>query len=331
MASPPQGKRWCFTIHASGDEEAVEVLAASMEWGVYGGNQLEVCPETGRIHIQGFVVFATNQRLSALKKLHPTAHFELMRGKLEDSEKYCSKEDTRKPGTEPRVWGDRPVNRQGERSDLDEAVAALRDATGGLQERLRAAAAVSGVAYVKFHRGLEALARLEAPVPVYSWPAARVWQAALLVELANPADDRTILWYTDVVGGAGKSCFVRKYLTDNPGAAIVLHGKLADMAHAYNGERVVFFDVSRTQAEHMDHLYSFAESLKNGLFFSGKYEGGMKAFTPPHVVFFANQDPDTTKWSADRLVYRRLEAADLAVDPAGVGAAPPADDAAMDE
>lgn len=321
VPSQPQGKRWCFTIHCIGmDGATAQALLDAMgppAWGVYGGGQVERAPTTGALHVQGFCVFATNKRLSALKQLHATAHWELMRGTLEQSEAYCSKEDTREPGTYPRTWGERPVTvGQGRRTDLATAVEALRAATGGLGERLRAAAAAAPEAYVKFHRGLEALAKVEAPVPHYNWPAPRVWQFALQEALAAPPDDRHIMWFTDVQGAAGKSTFVRKYLSDHPSGAIVLHGKLADMAHAYNGERVVFFDVSRTQADHMDHLYSFAESLKNGVFFSGKYEGGMKTFAAPHVVFFANQDPEPNKWSADRLVYKKLEAPDWAALPA---------------
>lgn len=319
VPTAPQGKRWCFTIHcADGDAEAAQAFLESLQapaWGVYGGGQVERAPTTGALHIQGFCLFATNKRLSALKQLHSTAHWELMRGSVEDNEEYCSKEETREPGTEPRVWGSKPVTvGQGKRTDLAAAVEALRGAGGGLSARLRAAADAAPEAFVKFHRGLEALARLEAPVPAYEWAVPRVWQSALMVDLAAVPDDRHIMWFTDVPGAAGKSTFVRRYMTEHPGGAIVLHGKLADMAHAYNGERVVFFDVSRTQAEHMDHLYSFAESLKNGFFFSGKYEGGMKTFAAPHVVFFANQDPENGKWSQDRLVYKRLEPEDCLAD-----------------
>jgi len=318
VVSAPQGKRWCFTIQCPGGDgaDAQTLLDAldAPEWGCYGGGQVERAPTTGQLHLQGFCVFPTNKRLSALKLLHATAHWELMRGSLEQSEAYCEKEATREPGTHPRRWGDRPVTvGQGRRTDLSVAVEALREAVGGLGERLRAAAAAAPEAFVKFHRGLEALAKVEAPVPHYNWPAPRVWQARLVQDLDSTPDDRHIMWFTDVPGAAGKSTFVRKYLSDHPSGAIVLHGKLADMAHAYNGERVVFFDVSRTQAEHMDHLYSFAESLKNGVFFSGKYEGGMKTFSPPHVVFFANQDPEMTKWSGDRVIYKRLEPEDSVV------------------
>lgn len=313
---PAQGRKWVFTIH-SADAAAEADLRSLFEqlgppkWGVYGGAQLERAPDTNRLHIQGFCVFATNQRLQALKKVHGTAHWELMRGKLEDSERYCSKDDTREAGTASRVWGLRPVSRQGARSDLVDAVATLRGASGGFAQRMRALAADHPVEFIKFHRGFEALARLETPTPTYTWAQPRRWQLGLMATLATDPDDRHILWFTDTSGGAGKSSVVRKYLSEFPGTAICLTGKLADMAYAYNGERVVFFDVSRTQAEHMDHLYSFAETLKNGNYLSTKYESTMKTFKPPHVVFFANIDPAAGKWSEDRLVLKRLDWQDI--------------------
>jgi len=46
--------------------------------------------------------------------------------------------------------------------------------------------------------------------------------------------------------------------------------------------------------------------LKDGVVFSGKYEGGARLFPPPHVIIFANFLPDFTKLSADRWVIRTL-------------------------
>jgi len=115
---------------------------------------------------------------------------------------------------------------------------------------------------------------------------------------------RKIIWYVDTQGAAGKSTLVRHLCTRGEG--IVLEGKVADMAYAYNGQRIVFFDVSRTQVEYMDHLYSFAEKLKDGMVTSPKYESQTKFFPTPHVVFMANISPDTMKWSGDRYDIREL-------------------------
>lgn len=312
-----QGKKWCFTLHATADaggEEALQWEFLAMDapkWGAYGGGQLERAPDTGKLHVQGFCVFTTNKRLNALKAVSSRAHWELMKGKLEDSEAYCSKEGSREPGYNPRTWGERPVNQQGKRNDLAHAIEALHASKEStIADKLRDVAAAEPAAYVKYYKGLEALAKALKPKMNYSIFAPRRWQKDLISALALPADDRTILWFTDYAGGAGKSTVVKHCVARG---GITLTGRLADMAYAYNGEPMVFFDVTRTQAEHMDHLYQFAEQLKNGIVFSSKYESGTKCFDPPHVVFFANQGPHPGKWSEDRCKETVLNDDDKAV------------------
>lgn len=61
--------------------------------------QEEVCPETGREHLQGYVEFNTSVRFGALKKLPHMAkvHWEKRRGSRQQAHDYCCKEDTRSP------------------------------------------------------------------------------------------------------------------------------------------------------------------------------------------------------------------------------------------
>ncbi len=299
-----QSRMWCFTIH--GEQEDLQALKSVMvdpKWGRYGICQLEQCPLTGRFHLQGFLCLPRAQRLSFVKGIHATAHWEIARGSLEQNEAYCTKEESRVPGSAPTTWGERPENRQGQRTDLEAATALLK-ATGGtvLQRMKRCAEEYPGVV-AKHHKGLEYVARLTTPVLEIPAPTQwREWQSSLLAYLESEeaiADDRTIVWVTDPAGGMGKSTLVR-FLVANAGA-ILLNGKIADMAHAYNSEPIVLFDVTRTQLEHMDHLYSFAESLKNGIIFSTKYESGMKIFKSPRVVFFANTTYTRGKWTEDRV------------------------------
>ena len=133
------------------------------------------------------------------------------------------------------------------------------------------------------------------------------WQQTVLTACLLEPNRRKIHWIYDSVGNRGKS-YLSSYLVTNPEYnAIELCGKVADMAYAYNGERVVIFDIVRSQAEHIDHLYDFAERLKNGRIFSGKYESRTKIFNPPHVFFFANFAPDYTKWSQDRYDVMNLD------------------------
>jgi hypothetical protein len=87
---------------------------------------------------------------------------------------------------------------------------------------------------------------------------------------------------------------------------IVTNGKIADIAHAYNNEKIVIFDLSLTQVDKIDHIYSLMESFKNGRIFSPKYESVVKTFAPCHVVVFANFIPDHKKLRKDRWLVKTL-------------------------
>lgn len=79
-----QTRFWCFT---SFDDGFLWYDPVTMEYCI---QQEEVCPSSGRLHWQGTVVFDSNKRLSALKKLLPAAHWEPMRGSIQDCIRYCS-------------------------------------------------------------------------------------------------------------------------------------------------------------------------------------------------------------------------------------------------
>jgi hypothetical protein len=53
-------------------------------------------------------------------------------------------------------------------------------------------------------------------------------------------------------------------------------------SHAFNYEKTVRIDLSRTQADKIDHIYNIyclRESFKNGRIFSSKYESISKTFS----------------------------------------------------
>lgn len=64
----------------------------------------EVAPSTGTKHLQGFIVMSSSTTTSAVKKHFPHAFVEQMYGRLQDSEKYCSK-----TGNDLKEFGDRPM------------------------------------------------------------------------------------------------------------------------------------------------------------------------------------------------------------------------------
>lgn len=133
------------------------------------------------------------------------------------------------------------------------------------------------------------------------------WQQALLDIVNETPNPRRIHWIWDQKGNVGKS-WMANYLGALHGACILTAGKKVDMAYIYvqKPASIVLFDLSRTQeatgerAHYLDGTYSLAEDLKNGRVVSTKYESKTIFFKPPHVIFFANFEPDRTKWSADR-------------------------------
>lgn len=134
------------------------------------------------------------------------------------------------------------------------------------------------------------------------------WQKNLLQELRGEPHMRNIIWYCDVEGGTGKTAFARFLLKNIPHTMFVTTGSSKDIAYqviksSWNPETVIF-NLPRTAEGGMS--YGALESLKDGVIFSGKYEGGAKLFPPPHVVVMANFLPDLTKLSMDRWDIRTL-------------------------
>lgn len=95
----PQCKNWCFTSYNIENEP--NFSGTSFEYLVYGR---ETCPSTNRQHWQGFISFTNRQRLSSLKKMDATAHFERMRGTPKEAAEYCKKDkDFKEFGELPKV------------------------------------------------------------------------------------------------------------------------------------------------------------------------------------------------------------------------------------
>ena len=132
----------------------------------------------------------------------------------------------------------------------------------------------------------------------------RPWQQDVVDIVEQDPDDRSINWYWERKGGIGKSALCR-YLCINYGA-ICLSGKGADMKHAIcemlkRGERapeIIILDVPRSNLDFLS--YTGIEEVKNGCFFSGKYEGGQVIMPFPHIIVFANEEPAYGKLSKDR-------------------------------
>lgn len=105
----------------------------------------EVCPDTGTLHYQAYLVFYQPQQLTRLVRLFGDGHhFEPMYGTLKQNETYCSKEGSfKKLGDEPR---------QGERHDL---IGFKRKLDTGLTPVEVAEEEGHFGTYAKYHAGFE--------------------------------------------------------------------------------------------------------------------------------------------------------------------------------
>lgn len=142
----------------------------------------------------------------------------------------------------------------------------------------------------------------------YSAPIWRQFQKEILEIIDTPPDDRTIYWYWDEKGNSGKS-FLCKYI-EWKYPTIIANGKQSDI---YNGikcfleekktyPKVILIDCPRCNSEYIS--YTALEKIKDGLFYSGKYEGGIIRLLPCHVFVFANCEPDYSKFSQDRYIVK---------------------------
>lgn len=113
-------RNWLFTINNPLPQDK------PLDWECsYVVFQLELGQEQTP-HLQGYIQFEKNKRLSAVKKIHATAHWEPRKGTHAQAYAYNTKEDTRIAG--PWTKGE-PIVKAGQRTDLAamEDVKALLD------------------------------------------------------------------------------------------------------------------------------------------------------------------------------------------------------------
>jgi len=301
----PQAKHWCFTNFDL--DIAIVYDATVMDYLVY---QLEEAPTTGQRHHQGYVAFKKKRSLSWIKNnVHATAHWSICKGSPSQNREYCTKLDTRVENTDITEYGELPRG-AGTRNDLHAFFEAVK--AGATEGDTRDEFIDIWAKYPQYARSEHDRRRRErlerfTPEPEEE----RDWQRELREYLDGPVDTRKVIWYVDFTGGAGKSTFARRYNspTNTPGLArrggyIINGGQHRDIYYAYKGQRVVFFDWSR---DHQDAFpYTVIENFKNGYFLSTKYEAQEVRFRPPHVVVFANWEPDNTRLSADRWDIRYI-------------------------
>jgi len=129
------------------------------------------------------------------------------------------------------------------------------------------------------------------------------WQTAVLNDIKND-NDRIIRWYHEPQGCRGKTAFC-KWLCVKKNATIC-GGKANDIYYVVTKKKestgcwptLIVMNIVRSKEQYIS--YEAIESLKDGLFMSGKYEGAEAVFNSPTVLVFANFEPNYDALSMDR-------------------------------
>lgn len=160
-----ESKRWCFTYHTGG----VKMYKPDLHFDQWKYVDFlivgeETCPTTGRIHYQGYVEWTSKRKLTVLKKLSPTIHWETAKGTAQQNIDYCSKENKLV------IVKGRPACGQGHRSDLDEIKSLLDEGKDMLTvaEEHFGAFCRYGRAF-KEYKNLKMLDRKQPPLVSWYW------------------------------------------------------------------------------------------------------------------------------------------------------------------
>lgn len=287
-------KNWMFTINNPEESEDPKAWKG-VDYLVY---QLEQGAD-GTPHYQGYVELSKKGRISALKKLNPRAHWDRRNGTQAQAIAYCTKDDTRVEGP----WEQGSQTNQGKRTDLEAACATAAD------EGINACRQQHPSEFAKYAKNLQMIAagaKLDRATlkrkSVYDNVELRPWQNALVAKLSTPPDDRKIIWLWEATGNVGKT-WMAKYLAVQNMATVLDCSKAADLKYLlrpHEGDVVVFNLPRCVDEQFRGHVYLLCEQIKDDLVINTKYESCAIPLGPQHVVVFANEPPDYTKWSEDR-------------------------------
>lgn len=140
------------------------------------------------------------------------------------------------------------------------------------------------------------------------------WQQEIVNIIKTKPDKRKIYWYYETKGNMGKSSLVRHIAIKNQGRFIVVGGKKSDIFfgiqdfHKKRGvfPKIIFIDIPKADLNYIS--WGAIEKIKDGLFYSGKFESGMVLMNKPHVICFANRPPpNEDKMSVDRWVVTDIK------------------------
>ena len=194
MVRGQRSRGWCFTVFGYDEEDELafkrelELSDGLLQFGLYGR---ELCPDTGRRHLQGYVYTrrkVVRDRLSELLGGHfDGAHWEAAKGSPQANIKYCSK------GGDSVTFGDCP--NQGRRVDLLD-----------IKSRIDGGSTSGDIAREHFGTWVVYRRSFEAYETLVSVPQLRPWLK--VVVLYGPAGTGKTRCCWDLAKQAGKDLYI---------------------------------------------------------------------------------------------------------------------------
>lgn len=120
MPRAPRSRKFVFTLN-NFTTTNIDFPADKIKYAVWQHEQ----GANNTPHLQGLVVGHNNLGFGWLRRLIPGAHWEAMRGTLQEAEDYCTKLDTRVSG--PFIFGRKPAG-AGARTDIETCKAVIDEA-----------------------------------------------------------------------------------------------------------------------------------------------------------------------------------------------------------
>jgi len=261
------GKSWSFTCFDY-DEKSIDALklkASAVELLCF---QEEKCPESGRLHLQGYVRFPSNKRLGAVKTWlgDNAAHLETAKGSPRQNLDYCSKDDSA-TGQYRFQHGDFDKSQQGKRTDLDHVIERIQ--AGESMESLNES---NPKEIIKFGRGIQ------------------LSRSLFLSRQAPSTFPRTVIVLYGR-SGSGKSLWARQFAQAN---GLTVYSKNLTKASdqqwfdGYDGESLLLLDDFTDAAVSFRELLIWTDVYKHRT----QIKGAMLLGQWSHVVITSNICPN---------------------------------------
>jgi hypothetical protein len=262
--------------------------------------------DSGTEHLQAFFISKTRCTMGKMKDILGSLkwHLEKMRGTVEQAVEYCKKEGAYDEN------GVLPVSQQGKRNDLIAFHKWLKEKYRSDRELWANEQFFSLVLrYPRVATARDFLAPQGSRFncPITSQDGLYDWQRECFSYSCEPATRRTIRFYIDKHGGAGKTSVALFCAKECPTSTQILTGgSFKDIAYVLDDSKSRFiFNIPKGGMEFLS--YNILEGLKDGIIFSSKYESKIKTWGHNNMVMvLCNEDPDFDKLTLDRYDIKHI-------------------------